>query len=82
METKCCYEVWVQPERDNILTVEERGPKGEISWLEESAAIEVAKNKKKCYPHMDFLVTKLSWEGWGHANEKREIIYQTKSISE
>jgi hypothetical protein len=72
---KNIYEVWNKPE-NGPLTVLERGPKGELAFLDEAQAINWAKDRKKTYPHMDWVVVKETSEGWS-SKVAREKVFDT-----
>lgn len=65
------YEVYIRPEKGPSV-VQERDEKGRPSWLEEQKAIDVAKNKKILFPHMDFTVHRVR-------NRMRKIVFSTNS---
>jgi len=50
------YDIWCKPDRGGPLTVQERDSKGRWCWEGKIEAIQLAKNKKAQYPHMDFVV--------------------------
>jgi hypothetical protein len=64
------YEVWNKP-KDGPLTVQERAEDGvTLAWLEPEGAINRAKQLKKRYPHMDFLVR-------SEEDRKAALVYDT-----
>lgn len=70
------YEVWIQP-TDGPLTVLERGPKGELGWVDDKeAAVTWAKSRRRRFRNMDFLVRS--------EDEQRnaEIVYRTLDDAE
>lgn len=69
------YEVWYQPQV-GPLTVQERGPNGQLSTLDKDEAIRWAKDKTRRWPHMDFLVRAEDDKG------QAEIVYHTRDDAE
>lgn len=70
------YEVWNKPD-NGPLTVQERGIKGELSFLTEVEAVDLAALRKRVYPHMDFVVVEDSG-GYSSASRVRKLVYDTE----
>jgi hypothetical protein len=75
------YEVWIQP-TDGPLTVLERGPKGELGWVDDQeAAVTWAKSRRRRYRNMDFLVRAVP-DDHPVPQGSPEIVYRTLDDAE
>lgn len=74
------YEVWNRPS-DGSLTVLEAGSGFHSEHSDEEnkiIALNLAQNKKKTYPHMDFWVREIKITGYSSQSWEANIIFKTE----